>query len=81
MDDLAEAGEGPNTVNNASPLAADLELLAHLRRDLDNVEVALERIDAGTYGRCEACGQPVPDEALSESPAERMCALHQRAEG
>jgi|GEM_PF-6745931 len=78
MDDLGEACEGPGALNSFSALAADLELLARLRRDLDNVEVALEKIDAGTYGRCEACGQPVPDEG-PEPPVARLCALHQRA--
>ncbi len=34
---------------------------------------ALRRIDEGTYGTCENCGQPVPEERLKAIPWTRYC--------
>lgn len=34
---------------------------------------ALERIDLGTYGSCEACGVPMPFERLEAIPWARLC--------
>ena len=52
-------------------------LLAAIRRDLDDVDAALAKLDTGSYGLCEACGGPVGDERLTRSPAERFCAAHE----
>ncbi|MGA2836448.1 MAG: TraR/DksA family transcriptional regulator [Acidimicrobiales bacterium] len=40
---------------------------------LDEVELALARLDDGTYGRCEECGEPIGDERLEELPIVRTC--------
>src|SRR3989304_8430501 len=32
---------------------------------LEEVEAALQRIEAGTYGNCELCGQEIPQERLA----------------
>lgn len=38
-----------------------------------DIEHALERIDAGTYGRCEACRMAIPFERLEAIPSARFC--------
>ena len=38
------------------------------RRELDDVEAALRRLDDGTYGRCVDCGSPIPAERLEALP-------------
>ena len=40
---------------------------------LDQVEQALTRLDDGTYGRCETCGEPIADAQLAERPVIRRC--------
>lgn len=54
--------------------AADLDELGALEADLDAVEVALRRLDDGSYGTCERCGAPLP--ALDEDPLARRCRDH-----
>jgi DnaK suppressor protein len=49
------------------------ELLASLRRDLDDVEAAMKRLEEGTYGRCQACGAPLPAEQLEAEPTASRC--------
>jgi DnaK suppressor protein len=41
--------------------------------DLAAIEDAMARVDAGTYGRCAACGQQMPEEWLAEEPQIRHC--------
>ncbi len=40
---------------------------------LDEVEQALVRLDDGSYGRCEQCGEPIADERLVELAIARTC--------
>ena len=40
---------------------------------LDEVEQSLARLDAGTYGRCEECGEAIDDARLAEFPTARRC--------
>jgi RNA polymerase-binding transcription factor DksA len=40
---------------------------------LDDVELALARLDDGTYGRCESCGSAIADAELADDPLGRAC--------
>jgi DnaK suppressor protein len=64
---FADAGQA------AAERANLLTLVRSLRDTLHDVELALDRMDAGTYGRCERCGQPIGDERLEALPAARLC--------
>ena len=46
-------------------------------REIDD---ALSRIDAGTYGTCIRCGQPIPDERLAAVPYAVLCVSCKREE-
>lgn len=50
------------------PQAIDLDAI---ETDLADVEVALARLEAGTYWTCEATGQPLPDALLATNPTAR----------
>ena len=43
---------------------------------LDGVDRALERLSDGTYGSCEACGDPIMGTDLEADPTRRMCEQH-----
>ena len=51
----------------------DLSILEQIEGELADVEHALQRLDDGTYGMCEACGAVIPDERLEAMPAARFC--------
>ncbi|WP_083462857.1 TraR/DksA C4-type zinc finger protein [Calditerricola satsumensis] len=51
----------------------DVALLEHDERQLEAIERALARIEAGTYGRCEVCGEPIPLERLEALPTAHTC--------
>jgi RNA polymerase-binding transcription factor DksA len=51
-------------------------LATQLKDQLDDVEAALSKLDAGTYGQCEVCGKPIPPARLEVMPATRFCIDH-----
>lgn len=51
----------------------DISILEQVEAELRDVAHALERLDQGTYGACEACGQPIGDDRLEALPAARFC--------
>ena len=51
----------------------DRSLLAQLRFQAVEVDEALARLEAGTYGFCEDCGQPIAPERLEAIPTARSC--------
>ena len=51
----------------------DMSILQQVQAELADVERALERIEAGTYGTCEACGKAIGDDRLAARPAARFC--------
>jgi len=48
-------------------------LLEQARDRLAEVEAALARREAGSYGICESCGRPIGAERLAARPAARTC--------
>jgi DnaK suppressor protein len=50
-----------------------LDLLAQAEADVAALDSALERLSAGTYGRCVACGEPIGAERLAAQPTAVHC--------
>jgi DnaK suppressor protein len=48
-------------------------LVGSLRETLGEIDDALTKLDAGTYGVCERCGQPIGEDRLGAMPAARLC--------
>ena len=50
-----------------------LSLLGNEEDVLDQIETALERIEKGNYGQCEACGRKVVQARLEAMPYVALC--------
>lgn len=48
-------------------------LIGQVRHHLTEIDAAAARVDAGTYGVCEHCGQTIGDARLDALPAARLC--------
>ena len=48
-------------------------LATELREALEEVDAALDRLTAGTYGTCQVCGKPIGSPRLEAMPAARFC--------
>ena len=51
-------------------------LAESLRSVLSEVEHAIAKLDSGTYGHCETCGEPISEARLEAMPATRWCVQH-----
>lgn len=64
-------------LGDQTPDAADADfhaaMRATIRQNLADTVAALSRIDAGSYGVCEECGDPIPPERLEILPHARLC--------
>jgi DnaK suppressor protein len=65
-----EGGEG-GTSNIDREM--DLVLSAQARSAAAEIDRALAKIEAGTYGLCEQCGQPIPEARLQALPYAALC--------
>lgn len=66
-------GEGTSmAVDRLTAVAAQENLLAIL----GDVRRARERVAQGTYGRCEVCGEPIPEGRLEARPWTSRCVQH-----
>lgn len=91
LEELADTEvEAPGQMTYGSQAAAashvfeqqrDLALRDHNRAHLADVDAALARLDAGTYGRCTSCGNPVGVERLEALPWAAYCIDCQRTKG
>ncbi|HXW38720.1 MAG TPA: TraR/DksA C4-type zinc finger protein [Acidimicrobiales bacterium] len=85
--ELAELGFGdgggltydPNFADSSQVTAerGEAEVLAgQLQESLREVARALDRLEAGSYGRCEVCGEEIQPARLEAMPATRFCINH-----
>jgi DnaK suppressor protein len=51
----------------------DNSVLRHADLELSEIEHGLGKLDLGTYGQCEECGQPINEARLEAIPAARFC--------
>ncbi len=51
----------------------DLSLSNNVKDLLEKVEEALRKIEQGTYGICDACKKPIPEERLKALPYATLC--------
>ncbi len=51
----------------------DLALSAQAMASVEEIDRALAKIEQGTYGICEKCGEPIPQERLKALPHASLC--------
>ncbi|MFQ5341241.1 MAG: TraR/DksA family transcriptional regulator [Anaerolineae bacterium] len=67
--DPAEDEADPEIVEREKTLA----VLRAFERKLDEIDLALRAAEAGSYGICEVCGQPIDPARLKIVPEATMC--------
>ncbi len=75
--DQVRSVDAPAPDGDAGLAADDIDMaLDAIEQELADVELALERLGDGTYGRCETCGGSLTPEELESLPAGRFCRAH-----
>lgn len=74
--EVANLGFGKR-IGDATSYAVDRLTDAYQARTIyatvNEIDQALERLDAGTYGRCVMCGSDIPEERLRAVPWAALC--------
>jgi DnaK suppressor protein len=84
QDELGELGGwgADNHMGDMASVTFERELDEGLgegaQQTLAQIERALARLDDGTYGTCERCGQPIAEERLRVRPWATLCIDDQR---
>jgi DnaK suppressor protein len=66
-------GKREEEATEALELEKRLALEKRLRQQLADVEHALHKFEEGTYGLCDACGQPIDPARLEALPQATLC--------
>lgn len=72
-------GEEPDpndAADNIEELATNVPLVEELESRLKEIKKALDKMDEGTYGVCETCGESIPLDRLEANPAATTCINH-----
>jgi RNA polymerase-binding transcription factor len=70
----AEATQDPaDMAANAYTKELLMSMSTNDRQLLESIDQALDRIEAGKYGKCNHCGQPIQDKRLEAVPWARHC--------
>jgi len=77
-EDLNPAGQVSNApvhLADSAPenIETDIQVIETERGLLDEVQAALNRLDDGTFGKCESCGGAIGDERLDALPFASRC--------
>jgi RNA polymerase-binding protein DksA len=81
LHDIADARRDANSDDEHDPEGATLAfdraqvstLAADARHRLGEIDAAVARLDAGTYGTCERCGTTIGAGRLEARPTARLC--------
>jgi DnaK suppressor protein len=70
---LATARDEEDQATVSLMAETNLTLLGPKRQELEAIEEALQRLENGTYGLCEACGQHIEPRRLEIMPETPYC--------
>jgi len=72
----SDSADENETADVMESLDENKGILDQLEIQLIQVEAALGKIEAGTYGKCNACGKEIPEARLEANPAALTCMEH-----
>jgi len=66
-------GKREEEATESQELERRLAVERGIREQLTDLEGALAKVAAGTYGKCEACGKPIEPARIEALPQARLC--------
>ena len=71
-----EEADPADAADNIEELITNVPLVEDLKKREKEIKGAMRRMEEGTYGTCEECGEEIPVERLEANPAAAMCIRH-----
>ncbi len=74
-DDNAKAEDG-DVAEEIEEYEKNNAILGQLEIKLNDVKSALSKIEKGTFGLCEVCGEEIEEDRLEANPSAKTCKAH-----
>lgn len=68
-----DVDHGDEESDKSEEMGDQLAAAQDLKNRLNEIDIALGKIQNGTYGICEKCGAPIESEILAIDPESRFC--------
>ncbi len=73
LPDFGPGNDEEEQADEVEEIGNSLAVRNVLEKELDNVILALEKIEKGTYGTCENCAKPIKLKKIKIKPSSRYC--------
>lgn len=75
--DMGNDGSDPNDVaDEMENFEENQGIVRNLEVQYNDIKSALDKIENGTYGKCEVGGEDIPENRLEANPSARTCIEH-----
>jgi RNA polymerase-binding transcription factor DksA len=74
------ATESDELADKIEDFEENTAIVRELEIRLADITSAIEKVDKGTYGVCEECGEEIEEDRLQANPAARTCKKHMGSE-
>lgn len=74
----ADSADENEVADEIEEFGENSAVLEKLEAELKQVNRALEKIEEGTYGKCDISGEQIPEERLEANPAAVTCIKHSK---
>jgi RNA polymerase-binding transcription factor DksA len=65
------ASDSNDVADEMESFGENMAILSKLEAQYNDIKIALDKIEKGTYGKCEVSGKDIPEERLDANPAAR----------
>lgn len=74
----SDSADENEVADEIESLGENSGILEKLEAQLKDVNLALEKVEAGTYGKCDVCKEEIPEARLEANPAALTCIEHSK---
>ena len=72
----ADTAEDTEVADKFEELEINEGIVSTLEIQLKDVDDALDKIESGSYGKCETCNEQIEEDRLEANPSARTCKAH-----
>jgi RNA polymerase-binding transcription factor DksA len=74
----SDSADENETADEIEEYENNTAIIKQLEIQYNNIKEALKKIKDGTYGKCNVCGEEIPEERLEASPSAMTCIKHSK---
>lgn len=75
----SDSADNNDVADEMESFGENAAVLNRLEAKYNDIKIALDKINKGTYGKCEVGGEDIPEERLEANPAAKTCIEHSKS--